>query len=440
MSHSPRRVVITGMGAVTPLGKTAPESWRSALEGRSGIRLIKGFDTTDCPVKFAGEIQDFDLTTISVPSLRPKTGEEPLTQIANSKELRRLGRFIQLALAAGFEAYQDAGIDPLRSEISAPRIGVNIGVGMGGLPEIEATHTELREKGYRRISPFFIPQTIPNLAAGQLSILLGLQGPNLCIATACSSGAHSIGESFRAIQLGFVDAMMAGGSESVVSPLGIGGFAAMKALSTRNDDPETASRPFDLDRDGFVMGEGSAMLFLEEYEHAKRRGAKMYAEIVGYGLSGDAYHMTSPSPSGEGGARAMKQAIAEAGIHADRIGYVNAHATSTPAGDTEEARGIASLFSSREAARKTHVSGTKSMTGHLLGAAGAIEAIFAALAVKEGKIPPTRNLKNLDPGCEATGLDFTANSAVSKPVEYALSNSFGFGGTNASLLIGRIHH
>ncbi|MCM2277562.1 MAG: beta-ketoacyl-ACP synthase II [Oligoflexia bacterium] len=432
-----RRVVITGMGAVSPLGLSAQETWRNSLEGRSGAATIKLFDPKDCPVTFAAEVKGFDVTRAVGPfHPNPASPEYAVTQAANAKEARRVGRYVHFALAAGLEAYGDSGLDAIRSKIDPDRLGVNIGVGMGGLPEIADVHTELMTKGYRRITPYFIPQVIPNMAAGQLSILLNLQGPNLCNVTACSSSAHSLGESFKQIIRGDADIMVSGGAEAVISPLGIGGFAAMRALSTRNDAPEKGSRPFDVARDGFVMGEGAAILILEEYEHAKKRGAKVYAEIVGYGLSGDAYHMTSPAPEGEGGRRAMAMALKDAGINPEEVGYINAHGTSTPAGDVEEARAVARLFPN--GAKHLHISSTKSMTGHLLGAAGAIEAMFSILAIREGRIPPTINLETLDPGCAELGLDFTANRTVEKPVRYALSNSFGFGGTNASLIFGKV--
>ncbi|MBC7693781.1 MAG: beta-ketoacyl-ACP synthase II [Methylotenera sp.] len=439
-SDNKRRVVITGVGAVSPLGLTAQETWKNALEGRSGIGKISLFDPTDCSVQIAGEVKNFDVTR-PLPGgplnpFRGVTGASELTQAANGKDARKFGRFTHLALVAGIEAYTDSGLDQFRDKISAARMGTNIGVGMGGLPEIEEVHNDYLAKGYRRITPFFITQSIPNLAAGQLSILLNLQGPNLCNTTACTSSAHSLGESFRQIQRGEVDVMLAGGAEAVVCRMGIGGFAAMRALSTRNDTPETASRPFDQGRDGFVMGEGSAVVVLEEYEHAKKRGAKIYGEMLGYGLSADAFHMTTPAPEGAGGGRAMNLAITDAGINRDEVGYVNAHGTSTPAGDVEESRAIARNFPNGP--KHLHVSSTKSMTGHLLGAAGAIEAMFCILAIKNSLIPPTINLESLDPGCAELKLDFTANRAVEKSVKYALSNSFGFGGTNASLLFGKL--
>jgi 3-oxoacyl-[acyl-carrier-protein] synthase II len=433
-SQGKRRVVVTGIGAVTPLGLSAPETWRNALEGRSGIARTTLFDLTDCPVTISGEVKGFDVTR-SIPPLQPTPGTQ-ITQAANSKDARRVGRFVHLALSAGLEAYGDSGLDAVRSQISPERMGINIGVGMGGLPEIEDVHNEFLAKGYRRVTPFFIPQVIANMASGQLSILLNLQGPNVCNVTACSSSAHSLGESLRQIQRGDADVMISGGAEAVIGKLAMAGFASMRALSTRNHEPEKASRPFDKDRDGFVMGEGSAVLVLEEYEFAKKRGAKIYGEVVGYGLSSDAYHMTTPSPEGEGGRRSMAMALRDAGINPEQVGYINAHGTSTPAGDVEESRAIARLFPNGP--EHLHISSTKSMTGHLLGAAGAIEGIFSLMAIKEGRIPPTINLDSLDPGCAELRLDFTAKRAVEKRIQYSLSNSFGFGGTNASLIFGRI--
>lgn len=431
-----RRVVVTGIGAVSPVGLTAGETWRNALEGKSGVSSISLFDTTDCPVKIAAEVKGFDVTRATGP-FRPRPGSDvQITQASSAKDARRVGRFVHFALAAGLEAYGDSGLDSLRSEIDPTRMGANIGVGMGGLPEIEAVHNDFLSKGYRRITPFFIPQVIPNMASGMLSILLDLKGPNLCNITACASSSHSVGESFRQIQNGDADVMVAGGAEAVISKLGIGGFASMKALSTLNDAPEKASRPYDKDRDGFIMGEGAAVLILEEYEHARKRDAKIYGEIVGYGMTGDAYHMTSPAPEGEGGERAMRIALEDAGVDPERIGYVNSHGTSTPAGDPEEAAAIARVWGS--AKDKLHVSSTKSMTGHLLGAAGALEAMFSLLALRDGRIPPTINLENLDEDCAATGLNFTPNRAVEKRLDYALSNSFGFGGTNGTLIFRRL--
>jgi 3-oxoacyl-[acyl-carrier-protein] synthase II len=435
-SSARRRVVVTGIGAVTPLGLSALETWNAAIEGKSGVSKITLFDTTDCPVQFAAEVKGFDVTRPIFP-LKPRPElDELVTQAASSKDARRYGRFAQFALSASLEAYGDSGLEAIRNTLDPERIGVNISAGMGGLPEIEAVHNDFLAKGYKRITPFFILQSIINIPAGQLSILLNLKGPNIANVSACTSSAHALGESARMIERGDADIMIAGGAEATISQLGIGGFAAMKALSTRNDAPEAASRPFDTGRDGFVMGEGAATLVLEEYEHAKKRGAKIYAELVGYGLSGDAYHLTSPAEGGEGGYRAMKKALADAGISKESIGYVNAHGTSTPAGDVEEARAVRRLF--ENAPKHLQVSSTKSMTGHLLGAAGALEALFSILAVKEGIIPPTRNLESLDPGCKELGLDFTANTAVRKQLTHALSNSFGFGGTNASLIFGKV--
>lgn len=438
MGNSDRRVVVTGIGATTPLGNNVKETWSNVIQGKSGVAPITLFDTKDCPVRFAAEIKGFDPTQ-TFPSFRVPRGNGEfveISQISSAKDLKKMGRFIPFALASGFEAYLDSGLQDCREKIPAERIGTNIGVGMGGLGEIEAVHDTWRAKGYRRITPFFIPQVIANLASGQLSIALHLKGPNLCNVTACSSSAHSIGESFHLIRRGDADVMLVGGAEAVISQLGIGGFAAMKALSTRNDEPQKASRPFDVQRDGFVMGEGSASLVLEDYETAKKRGAQIYAEIIGYGLSGDGYHMTSPAPEGEGGYRAMEMALQHAGISKEEIGYINAHGTSTPAGDVEECRAIRKLFPSGP--EHLQVSSTKSMTGHLLGAAGAVETVFSILAIRDGKIPPTINLEELDPGCKELGLNYTAHHAADRKIKYALSNSFGFGGTNACLIVGKV--
>ncbi len=428
-----RRVVVTGAGVISPLGLTVADTWKKALAGESGIGLTQSFDTQGCPVLISGEVKDFDVTS-AVGPFHPAP-ELVVQQAANSKEARKVGKFVHFALRAGLEAYGHSGLDRARSELDATRMGVNIGVGMGGLPEIEAVHRDYLAKGYKRVTPFFIPQVIPNMAAGQLSVLLNLKGPNLCNTTACTSSAHSIGESFRQIQNGTVDVMFAGGAESVICQLGIAGFAAMRALSTRNDRPQAASRPFDQDRDGFVMGEGAAVLVLEELSCAQKRGATIWGEILGYGLSGDAHHMTSPAPFGEGGRRAMAAALADAGLNPEEIGYINAHGTSTPVGDTEEAQAIARLFP--RAADHLHISSTKSMTGHLLGAAGALEALFSLLAIRDHCIPPTINLDQLDPQCAQLGLNFTPQRCVEKKLRYALSNSFGFGGTNASLVLGQ---
>jgi len=435
---SQRRVVVTGIGAISPIGANAAENWRNALEGRSGGCAISHFDATDCPVKIAAEVKGYEATqTIPTPlNPSPGSGEPPVTQSVNGKDARKFGRFAHFGMTAGLEAYADSGIDLYRSKFDPTRFGCNMAAGMGGLPEIESVHNDFLAKGFRRITPFFILQVIPNMPSGQLSIILHLQGPNLCNVTACSSSAHSIGESVRLIQRNDADVMLAGGSEAVICSLGIGGFAAMRALSTRNAEPGKASRPFDQGRDGFLMGEGGAALVLEEYEFAKKRGARIYGEIIGYAATGDAYHVTSPSPDGEGGRRAMQLAINNAKLNPEQIGYVNTHGTSTPTGDIEEARAIAKLFPN--APKHLHISATKSMTGHLLGAAGAIEAMFSLLAVKEGRIPPTINLDHLDPGCAELKLDFTAHRAAEKRFDYALSNSFGFGGTNASLVVGRV--
>jgi 3-oxoacyl-[acyl-carrier-protein] synthase II len=351
------------------------------------------------------------------------------------KDVRKLGRFTHLGVCAGLEAYVDSGLDAHRASIPPERIGVNLGVGLGGLPEIVATHEVWRTGGFRKISPFFILQAAPNILAGQLAILLNCRGPNMSIASACATSGHSVGESARAIRRGDADVILAGGAEAVITQVAVGAFAQMKALSTRNDEPERASRPYDADRDGFVVGEGSVVLVLEELEHARRRGARIYAEVLGYGATADAHHLSSLAPEAEGSRRSMRLALEDGGVAAGDVGYVSAHATSTPGGDGEEASAIAAVF---EAARgRLHVSAVKSMTGHLLGAAGALGALAAILAIDRGVIAPTINLDNPDPACASLGLDFTARSAVRKTVDYALANSFGFGGTNASLVFGR---
>jgi 3-oxoacyl-[acyl-carrier-protein] synthase II len=437
-SSAQRRVVVTGISAVTPLGLTIEESWKNALDGKSGVGRISLFDLSDCPVQIAAEVRGFDVTAPLGPFRpEPVKPEREVTQAASAKDSRRFGRFAHLGIYAGLQAYADSGLDAHRASIAPERIGVNFGVGMGGLPEIEAVHREFREKGYRRITPFFITQVIPNLVGGQLSILLDLQGPNLCNVTACASSAHAIGEAFEQIRRGDADVLISGGAESVISELGIGGFAAMRALSTRNDAPQTASRPWERHRDGFVMGEGAAALVLEEYEFARSRGARIYGEILGYAATADASHITSPAPEGEGGRRSMALALARAGLAPEDIGYVNAHGTSTPVGDIEEARAIHRVFAAGGLSG-LHVSSTKSMTGHLLGAAGAVELLFSLLAIRDGAVPPTINLEELDPACRELGLDFTAHRAVQKKLRYALSNSFGFGGTNASIVVGAL--
>ncbi|OGW25480.1 MAG: beta-ketoacyl-[acyl-carrier-protein] synthase II [Nitrospirae bacterium GWB2_47_37] len=405
-----KRVVITGLGLVTPLGIGVETSWKSALEGKSGIVPITQFDASQMPVRIAGEVKDFD------PAL-----------YIEAKEIKKMDRFIHFAVAAATMAMEDSGLK-ITAE-NDERVGVIIGAGMGGLPAIEHYHKIYLEKGYRRISPFFIPMIIINLASGNVSIKFGAKGPNSSAVTACATGSHSIGDAFRLIQRGDADAMIAGGTESVITPLGVGGFAVMKALSTRNDEPEKASRPFDTGRDGFVMGEGSGVIVLESMESALKRGAKIYAEIIGYGMSSDAYHITTPAPEGEGAARCMKASLKDAGIEPEKIDYINAHGTSTKYGDELETAAIKKVFG--EHAYKLCVSSTKSMTGHLLGAAGGVEAIFSALSIHNNIIPPTINLENPDPECD---LDYAPNKAKQTDVEYAMSNSFGFGGTNACLV------
>jgi 3-oxoacyl-[acyl-carrier-protein] synthase II len=405
-----KRVVITGLGLVTPLGIGVEASWKAALEGRSGIGRITQFDASGLPVRIAGEVKDFD----------------PAPYI-EAKEIKKMDRFIHLAMAAATMAVEDSGLKI--TDDNAERVGVIIGAGMGGLPAIEQYHRAYLEKGYKRISPFFIPMLIINLASGNVSIKFGAKGPNSAAVTACATGSHSIGDAFRLIQRGDADAMIAGGTESVITHLGVGGFAVMKALSTRNDEPERASRPFDADRDGFVMGEGSGVVILESLDSALNRGAKIYAEITGYGMSGDAYHITTPAPNGEGAARCMKAALKDAGIEPQKINYINAHGTSTKYGDELETQAVKTIFGDH--AYKLCVSSTKSMTGHLLGAAGGVEAIFSILGIHNNIVPPTINLENPDPECD---LDYAPNGAKQMAVEYAMSNSFGFGGTNACLI------
>lgn len=411
---SKRRVVVTGMGMLSPVGNSVESSWKALLAGTSGISNIEHFDASAFATRFAGMVKDFNC-------------EEYMTK----KDARKMDLFIQYGIAAGVQALKDSGIEV--TEENAPRIGVAIGSGIGGLGLIEANHLSLMEKGPRKISPFFVPSTIVNMIAGHMSIMHGLRGPNIAISTACTTGLHNIGHAARMIAYGDADAMLAGGAEKASTPLGMGGFAAAKALSTRNDDPQAASRPWDKDRDGFVLGDGAGMMMLEEYEHAKARGAKIYAELVGFGMSGDAYHMTSPSADGSGGALAMEAAIRDAGINAEEIGYVNAHGTSTPAGDVAETLGIKRAMGA--AADKVLVSSTKSMTGHLLGAAGSVESIITAMTLVDQVVPPTINLDNPDEGCD---LDYVPGEARQVNLEYALCNSFGFGGTNGSLLFKKI--
>jgi 3-oxoacyl-[acyl-carrier-protein] synthase II len=436
-NSSRRRVAITGLGAVTPVGHTAAATWAALAAGRSGIGRVTRFDATNCPVQIAGEVRDFDPTVPLAQPLHPRgAAGEPLTHAVSPKELKRFGRFTHLGLAAATEAYIDSGLDAARAALSPERMGVNLGVGLGGLPEIVAMHETWKAGGYRKISPFFIIQTAPNILAGQLAIQLDLRGPNMSIATACATSGHALGEAMRTIQRGEADLMISGGAEAVVTPLSIGAFAQMRALSTRNDAPERACRPYDTDRDGFVLSEGSVVFVLEELEQARKRGARIYAELCGYGASADAHHISLIAPEGEGSRRSMQLALADAGVRSAQVGYVSAHATSTPGGDGEEAAAIAKVFA--DAKGSLHVSGVKSMTGHLLGAAGAMGAFAATLAVHHGVVPPTINLDNVDPACAALGLNFTPNTAVAKRVDYALSNSFGFGGTNASLVVGRV--
>ncbi|TDI34417.1 MAG: beta-ketoacyl-[acyl-carrier-protein] synthase II [Acidobacteria bacterium] len=406
-----RRVVITGVGLVSALGLGTKETWDGLLSGKSGIGPVTHFDASDFSVRIAGEVKDFD----------------PLRFIPK-KDVKKMDAFIQYALAASDFAMEDAGL--AIAEDNAARVGVFIASGIGGFGTIEREHSALLKGGPRRISPFFIPATIINLAAGHVSIRFGAKGPNLATATACSASTHAIGDAMKIIQRGDADAMIAGGSEAPITPMGIGGFAAMKALSVRNDEPERASRPFDRDRDGFVVGEGAGVLVLEELEGAEARGADIYAELVGYGMSSDAYHMTTPSETGDGARRVMENAIADAGIPPTEIGYVNAHGTSTAYNDRTETLAIRAVFGDH--ADQLAVSSTKSMTGHLLGGAGGLEAGITALALKEQIVPPTMNYENPDPDCN---LDYVPNEARKLSFEYALSNSFGFGGTNAALLL-----
>ena len=411
---SRRRVVVTGLGIVSPIGVGVAANWASILAGRSGITRITRFDASSMPCQIAGEVKDFDAT-----------------QYISPKEVRRMDTFIHYGLAAGMEAVKDAGLEaPLPDPT---RIGVNIGAGIGGLPLIEETHSALLEGGPRKVSPFFIPGSIINMISGNLSIQYGFKGPNLAMVTACTTATHCIGESGRIIEYGDADIMIAGGAEAAISPLGIAGFAAARALSTRNDDPAGASRPWDAGRDGFVMGEGAGVLVLEEYEHAKRRGATIYCELAGYGMSGDAHHITAPCEDGEGASRCMVNALRNASMNVDEVDYINAHGTSTPLGDVAEQ--IALKRALGDHAYKTAVSSTKSMTGHLLGAAGGVEAVYSALAVHHQVAPPTINLHDQDPQCD---LDFVPNVARPMSIGAALSNSFGFGGTNGTLVFRRV--
>ena len=409
-----RRVVVTGVGVVSPLGTGNLKNWDAVVAGRSGIGPITRFDTSDMPVKIAGEVKDF-------------VAED----FIDKKEIKKMDLFIQYSLAAAQFAMEDSGL--IVTEENATRVGVIVGAGLGGLTTIERYHTSLLEGGYKKISPFFIPMLIINLAPGHISMKFGAKGPNISSVSACATGTHSIGDAYHIIKRGDADAMIAGGTESTVTPLGIGGFAVMKALSTRNDDPAAASRPFEKNRDGFILAEGAGIVVLEEYESARKRGAKIYGEVVGYGLTGDAYHMTAPAPEGEGAARCIKMALDGAGVNPEDVTYINAHGTSTPFNDLNETLAIKRVFGPH--AEKLMVSSTKSMTGHMLGAAGGVEAVFTLLAMEKGVIPPTINYDEPDPDCD---LDYVPNTAREKKISYALSNSFGFGGTNATLLFKKI--
>ena len=413
---SRRRVVVTGLGLISPVGNTVADGWANLVAGRSGIDRVTKFDASGIACQIAGEVKGFEVEAY-IPG----------------KEARHMDTFIHYGLAASLQAVRDAGLpsgDQLTEE-QAERIGVMVGSGIGGLPMIEQTHAEYAARGARRISPFFVPASIINMISGHVSIRLGYQGPNLAIVTACTTGLHCIGEAGRMIEYGDADAMIAGGAESTVSPLGIGGFAAARALSTRNDDPQTASRPWDKDRDGFVLGEGAGVLVLEEFEHARKRGAKIYAELGGFGMGADAFHMTAPNVDGP--KRAMKAALRNAGLNADAVQYLNAHGTSTPLGDVNESNAIKMAFGDH--ARRLVVSSTKSMTGHLLGGAGGVESVFTVLAVHHQVAPPTINIFNQDPECD---LDYCANTAREMKIDVAAKNNFGFGGTNGTLLFRRV--
>jgi len=405
-----RRVVITGLGMVSPVGLNVPDSWTSILAGKSGIAPLTHFDVSEFSVRFGGSIRDFDIT-----------------EYISAKDAKKMDLFIHYGLAAGIQAVSDSGLEV--TEENAERIGVAIGSGIGGLTGIEKGHDAYHKGGPRKISPFFVPSNIINMISGNLSIIYGMKGPNYAITTACATATHSIGDAARLIEYGDADVMVAGGAEMATSATGLGGFAAARALSTRNDDPEAASRPWDKDRDGFVLSDGAGVVVLEEYEFAKARGAKIYAEVIGFGMSGDAYHMTSPSVGGEGAARCMKLAMKNAGINVDEVDYINAHGTSTPAGDLGETQAVKSAFGDH--AHNVVVSSTKSMTGHLLGAAGGIEAVFSALSIRDQVAPPTINLDNPDPECD---LDFVPGEARQMKINIAMSNSFGFGGTNGTLI------
>jgi 3-oxoacyl-[acyl-carrier-protein] synthase II len=409
-----RRVVVTGLGCVSPVGNTVAAAWETLLAARSGIATISRFDASSFSTHFAGEVKGFNVEDY-IPG----------------KEARHMDTFIHYGMAAGMQAIQDSGL--VVSEENAERIGVIVGSGIGGLPMIEETHSEYTNRGPRRISPFFVPASIINMISGHLSIKYGFKGPNIAIVTACTTGLHCIGEAGRMIEYGDADVIIAGGAESTISPLGLGGFAAARALSSRNDDPATASRPWDKDRDGFVLGEGAGVMVLEEYEHAKARGAKIYAELLGFGMSADAHHMTAPLEDGDGARRCMVAAMRNAGINADQVDYVNAHGTSTPLGDVAETVAIKRALGDH--AKKIVVNSTKSMTGHLLGGAGGLESVFTVLAVHHQKSPPTINIFNQDPACD---LDYCANTARDMKIDIAVKNSFGFGGTNGTLIFANV--
>jgi len=408
-----RRVVVTGLGIVCPIGNTVQQAWDSALAGKSGITRITRFDASRLSSQIAGEVKEFDVA----PYL-------------SSKEARRMDLFIHYGMAAGLQAWRDAGVQVTPE--NGERVGVNFGSGIGGIPLIEAMHDELKQNGPRRISPFFIPGCIINMIAGLLSIEVGAKGPNLAMVTACTTSTHCIGEAGKSIRYGEADVMIAGGAEAVITELAVGGFASARALSTRNDDPGTASRPWDKERDGFVLGEGAGAVVLEEYERARARGARIYCELAGYGVSADAFHMTAPSEDGDGAFRCMRNALKDANLETSAVDYINAHGTSTPLGDIAETRAVKRLLGAR--AGKVAVNSTKSMTGHLLGAAGGVEAVFSALALRDQVSPPTINLRTPDPECD---LDYVANAARKMPIRVALSNSFGFGGTNGTLVFAR---
>jgi 3-oxoacyl-[acyl-carrier-protein] synthase II len=409
-----RRVVVTGLGCISPVGNSIADTWSAILAGQSGIAKIAKFDAQPFTTQFAGEVKGFNIEDY-IPG----------------KDARHMDTFIHFGMAAGIQAMQDCGLEV--TEENAERIGVIIGSGIGGLPLIEETKSDYEKRGPRRISPFFVPASIINMISGNLSIKYGLKGPNLSIVTACTTGLHSIGVAGRMIEYGDADVMIAGGAESTISPLGLGGFASARALSTRNDDPATASRPWDRDRDGFVLGEGAGVMVLEEYEHAVARGAKIYAELLGFGMSADAYHMTSPLEDGSGGSKSMIAALKNAGVNPDQVDYVNAHGTSTPLGDAAEVMGIKRTFGAH--AGKLVVNSTKSMTGHLLGGAGGLEAVFTVLALHNQVSPPTINIFNQDPACD---LDFCANTARDMKLDIAVKNSFGFGGTNGTLVFAKV--